>query len=195
MLRYARSLTVLLFVCPALLVAAEVAQSSKSKAPATPAKPKNVAAAINTPRADGRTVRFDTSEGTWMSLDVSPDGKTIVFDLLGDLYTLPIQGGTATPLTHGPAYDYHPQFSPDGRTIAFTSDENGMENLWLVDLDGSHRHALTEEKNSYVRSAVWTERWRLSDCPEGGRHARRHPAGRAVDVQPLRRLRREDYDI
>ena len=57
MLRYARSLTVLLFVCPALLVAAEVAQSSKSKAPATPAKPKNVAAAINTPRADGRIVR------------------------------------------------------------------------------------------------------------------------------------------
>ena len=156
MLRYARSLTVLLFVCPALLVAADVAQSSKSKTPAPPAKPKNVAASINTPRADGRTVRFDTTEGTWMSLDVSPDGKTIVFDLLGDLYTLPIQGGTATALTHGPAYDYHPQFSPDGRTIAFTSDENGMENLWLVDLDGSHRHALTEEKNSYVRSAVWT---------------------------------------
>ncbi len=156
MLRYARSLTVLLFVCPALLVAADLAPPSTSKSPATPAKPKDVAASINTPRADGRIVRFDTTEGTWMSLDVSPDGKTIVFDLLGDLYTLPIQGGTATALTHGPAYDYHPQFSPDGRTIAFTSDENGMENLWLVDLDGSHRHALTGEKNSYVRSAVWT---------------------------------------
>ena len=154
MLRYARSLTVALLACPALLVAGAAAPPSKP--PATAPKPKDVAAAINTPRADGRTVRFDTTEGTWMSLDVSPDGKTIVFDLLGDLYALPIQGGTATALTHGPAYDYHPQFSPDGKTIAFTSDRAGIENVWLMDADGKNPRALTTEKDSYVRSAAQT---------------------------------------
>lgn len=90
-----------------------------------------------------------------MSVDVSPDGKTIAFDLLGDLYTVPIAGGTAAALTRGPAFDYHPRYSPDGKTIAFTSDENGMENLWLIDADGRNRRALTSEKTAYVRSAAW----------------------------------------
>ena len=56
-----------------------------------------------------RTVSFETSEGTWMSVDVSPDGQTLVFDLLGDLYTLPITGGEATRITSGPAYDGAPE--------------------------------------------------------------------------------------
>src|SRR5689334_22111421 len=59
---------------------------------------------------------FDTSEGTWMNVDVSPDGRQIVFDLLGDIYTMPIAGsGTAaaTRLTSGPAFDMQPRFSPD----------------------------------------------------------------------------------
>ena len=48
-----------------------------------------------------RTMKFTTNEGTWMSLDLTPDGKTILFELLGDLYTLPIEGGTATrPSAH-----------------------------------------------------------------------------------------------
>jgi len=72
-----------------------------------------------------RSLRFTTDEGTWMSLDVSPDGRTIVFDLLGDLYTLPIAGGSATRITGGPTWDSHPKFSPDGRRIAFVSDRTG----------------------------------------------------------------------
>ena len=48
------------------------------------------------PLPSSRRLQFSASEGTWMSLDVAPDGRTIVFDLLGDLYTLPIDGGTAT---------------------------------------------------------------------------------------------------
>ena len=44
-------------------------------------------------------VTFDTSEGTWMNVDVSPDGRRIVFDLLGDIYTMPITGGKAKRLT------------------------------------------------------------------------------------------------
>ncbi|PYP61205.1 MAG: amidohydrolase, partial [Gemmatimonadetes bacterium] len=82
----------------------------------------------------GRSVNVDTDEGTWISLDVSPDGRTIVFDLLGDLYTIPISGGTATGLTSGIAYDAQPRFSPDGKSILFTSDRDGGDNVWVMDL-------------------------------------------------------------
>ncbi|MBC8646024.1 MAG: PD40 domain-containing protein, partial [Thermoanaerobaculia bacterium] len=119
-------------------------------------KKPDAAADINKPRPDGRTVAFEVSEGTWVSVDVSADGKTIVFDLLGDIYVMPIDGGAARALTRGPAYDYHPRLSPDGGTIAFTSDRGGMENLWLMDADGKNPRALTSEKDAYVRSAAWT---------------------------------------
>jgi Tol biopolymer transport system component len=92
-----------------------------------------------------RTVSFTTTEGTWMSLDVSPDGRTVLFDLLGDLYTLPIEGGEAVPLTQGSAYDLQPRFSPDGRQIVFISDRSGAENLWLMNADGTGARALTNE--------------------------------------------------
>ena len=143
--------TLALLVC---LATGVVTAAQKKTAPARPA-PKDAAADINTARADATHAVFETTEGTWMSVDVSPDGTTLVFDVLGDLYTVPVAGGTATPLTRGPAYDYHPRYSPDGKTIAFTSDENGMENLWLVDADGKNRRAITSEKTAYVRSAAW----------------------------------------
>src|SRR5262245_8559836 len=79
-----------------------------------------------------REVKFTTDEGTWLSLDVSPDGQTIVFDLLGDLYTLPIAGGAATQITRGLAFDAQPRYSPDGKTIAFVSDATGSDNVWLA---------------------------------------------------------------
>jgi hypothetical protein len=50
---------------------------------------------VEAPSGEPTTVDIDVREGTWMSLDVSPDGTTLVFDLLGDLYTLPIEGGDA----------------------------------------------------------------------------------------------------
>ena len=119
-------------------------------------KAADPAAHINTPRPDARDVAFDAGSGTWMSLDVSPDGRTVVFDLLGDIYRVPIEGGAATALSRGPAFDAQPRFSPDGRTIAFTSDENGMTNLWLMDADGTHRRALTTNKDFYVSEPAWT---------------------------------------
>jgi len=119
-------------------------------------KKPDVAADINKPRADARKITFTTSEATWSSLDVSPDGQTIVFDLLGDIYALPIAGGAAKRLTSGPAYDAQPRFSPDGKTIAFTSDRGGIDNVWTMNADGSAPQALTTEKDAFVRSPAWT---------------------------------------
>ncbi len=103
-----------------------------------------------------REVKFTTKEGTWMSVDVSPDGKTIAFDLLGDIYTIPITGGKATPITTGIAYETHPRFSPDGNKILFTSDRAGSDNLWYIDMVKKDTIQITKDKNGDVPGAAWT---------------------------------------
>lgn len=103
----------------------------------------------------GRSVSFTTTEGTWMNVDVSPDGRTLVFDLLGDLYTLPIEGGKAMRITEGRAYDMQPRWSPDGRWIAFSSDRSGSDNLWIVAPDGSGARAVTQEKDGGITAPAW----------------------------------------
>ena len=105
------------------------------------------------PAAD---IEFTTSEGTWMAVDVSPDGKWIAFDLLGDIYSMPISGGEATALTSGSSYDVQPRFSPDGKMISFTSDRDGIDNLWVMNTDGSKPKQITKEKERQVNNAVWT---------------------------------------
>jgi Tol biopolymer transport system component len=103
-------------------------------------------------------IDFETSEGTWVNVDVSPDGRTVVFDLLGDLYTMPIEGtggGLATRITSGQAFDMQPRFSPDGRWIAFASDRDGLTNIWLVKPDGTSARQLSKEKRWYVNSPTW----------------------------------------
>jgi imidazolonepropionase-like amidohydrolase/Tol biopolymer transport system component len=101
------------------------------------------------------TAAIDVDEGTWISLDVSPDGGRIVFDLLGDLYTLPIEGGEAKPLTDGVAWDIQPRYSPDGEWIAFVSDRDGMDNVWLIRPDGTGLRQVTREKEHEIASPAW----------------------------------------
>ncbi|MEE8522761.1 MAG: hypothetical protein V3T72_02420, partial [Thermoanaerobaculia bacterium] len=101
-------------------------------------------------------VGFSTDEGTWITLDVHPDGGQLVFSLLGDLYLLPIAGGAARRITSGPAYDVQPRFSPDGRWIGFASDRNGTENLWICDLEGEQARAVSTEKEALVNSPAWS---------------------------------------
>ncbi|MDQ6827565.1 MAG: amidohydrolase family protein [Gemmatimonadota bacterium] len=108
------------------------------------------------PLQPAKLLRFTTDEGTWMSLDVSRDGHNIVFDLLGDLYTLAITGGRATRITSGQAFDAQPRFSPDGKQIVFVSDQSGSDNLWLIDADGSHPRALTKTEHLQFVSPQWT---------------------------------------
>ena len=103
-----------------------------------------------------RNISFTTNEGTWMSLDISPDGRTIIFDLLGDLYTLPFRGGKVKQLTTGISYDAQPVYSPDGRMIAFVSDRGGSENLWVANFDGSNPKQLSKIENGKVCSPVFS---------------------------------------
>lgn len=140
-------------------------------------KPKDPAAEINQPQPGARRIAFEASQGTWTSVDVSPDGATIVFDLLGDLYDLPIAGGKARRLTSGPAWDSQPRYSPDGKTIAFTSDRGGIDNIWLVDSAGRDPRALTEEKDAYTRTADWT--------PDGEFLIGRREDGKLAGIPPV----------
>ena len=142
-------------LCAAVLLAlsadvsdplAEQAQEEKKEAPKEeplPLKPTG-------------KIEFTTDEASWLSLDVSPDSRTIVFELLGDIYTLPFAGGDAANIARGMSFDSQPRFSPDGKTIVFVSDRSGAENLWLMDADGKNPKALTKGTRTKFASPTWT---------------------------------------
>lgn len=115
---------------------------------------------VDAPLGPSDTFRLETDEGTWMNVDVHPDGDALVFDLLGDLYLLPIGGGSATPLTSGAGYDIQPRFSPDGDRLLFTSDRGGLSVVWIADFDGdslSEERALNDGKANTWGSGAWDE--------------------------------------
>ncbi|MGI2111210.1 amidohydrolase family protein [Shewanella frigidimarina] len=101
-------------------------------------------------------IDINVTEGTWMNVNVSPDGEHIVFDLLGDIYQIPIAGGEAKPLAQGIAWQMQPVYSPDGKYIAFTSDEDGGDNIWIMNADGTNPHAITTETFRLLNSPAWS---------------------------------------
>ena len=103
-----------------------------------------------------KEVTLSTEEGTWMNLDVSPDGKQIVFDLLGDIYIMPATGGEATALRSGVPFEIQPRFSPNGKSISFTSDAGGGDNIWVMKTDGSDAKQVTKEDFRLLSNAAWT---------------------------------------
>src|SRR5258705_246646 len=113
---------------------AKAAADSTAKAPDKPWK-------VEEDHGPTHTSSFTTDEATWLDLDVSPDGKRIVFSILGDLYVLPIGGGEATRITSGPAYDIQPRFSPYGAWIALTSDRGAAAKRWMCDPPGRKTRA------------------------------------------------------
>ncbi len=120
-----------------------------------------------------RKIEFTTDEATWLSLTLTPDGQTIIFELLGDLYSLPITGGEAKPVTTGLAFDSQPSVSPDGKRIAFVSDRDGSENLWICNLDGSDAKQLSKDAQGDFESPSWTpdgDYVLVSRKPNNGNH-------------------------
>jgi imidazolonepropionase-like amidohydrolase/Tol biopolymer transport system component len=130
------------------------AQTAPS-APAADAKPEkwNVNAP---PGMTTRKVPIAVDEGSWMNVDVAPDGRTIAFDMLGDIYTMPIEGGTPTRIAEGLAYEHQPRFSPDGKRIAFVSDAGGGDNIWLMNRDGSDKRQLSKEDFRLLNQPSWS---------------------------------------
>lgn len=111
---------------------------------------------VNAGQYHTQTISIDTTSTTWSNVTVSPDGNTLVFDMLGDIYAVSIDGGEATALTDGIAWNYQPRFSPDGSRIAFVSDRAGGDNLWIMNADGSEPHAVTDEAEHLVHNPAWS---------------------------------------
>ena len=111
---------------------------------------------VDNPPGPHYDVPIDVTEGTWLSLDVSPDGNEIAFDLLGDIYSIPMTGGEAKSLTSGVAWDMQPRYSPNGKWIAFTSDRAGGDNIWIMNRDGSKPQQVTKETFRLLNEPCWT---------------------------------------
>jgi len=110
---------------------------------------------VDSSRGPADTIDVTLDEGTWMNLDVSPDGGTIVFDLLGDIFVMPAKGGRATLLAGGMAWEVQPRFSPNGSEISFTSDRGGADNIWIMDADGGNKRQVTKEDFRLLNNAFW----------------------------------------
>ena len=110
---------------------------------------------VNNPPGPHKEVTIKTQEGTWMNLDVSPDGQTVAFDLLGDIYTMSINGGNAKCIRQGLAWEVQPRFSPDGKELLFTSDAGGGDNIWKMNADGSDAKQLTKEDFRLLNNPCW----------------------------------------
>ena len=128
----------------------------------------------NLPIKSDRSFDLNTDEGTWMSLDVSPDGNTIVFDLLGDIYSMPISGGKANRITKGMAFDSQPRFSPDGKSIAYVSDKSGGNNVWIRNLETNDSLQITKEKDNQTAFADWSKDGDYLIVSKGRRNLKLH---------------------
>ena len=113
-------------------------------------------------RGETREIDFTTDEGTWMSMDISPDGRWVIFDMLGHVYRVPVDGGGEAELLTGGtgvATHYHPRYSPDGSTVAFISDREGQNNLWLMDPDGANPRSVFSDQTLARRRNRVVRRW------------------------------------
>ena len=118
---------------------------------------------VTEPPGDWETITIDTDEVTWSDVDVSPDGETLVFHTLGDIYTVPTEGGDATALTSDLAWNFQPRYSPEGDKIAFVSDRDGAENIWIMNADGTNVFGIS---NSGEMADIGEPEWRPTPEPD-----------------------------
>lgn len=124
------------------------------------------------PITSSRDIIFHTDEGTNMNVDVSPDGGVLTFDLLGDIYLLPIEGGVATHLTTGRAWDQAPRFSPDGEIVYFVSDRVGVKNVWRITLADRSLQQITRSQSDILGGPNWSRNGGQLLAGVGDRHTR-----------------------
>ena len=125
-------------------------------APTLAAEDKKPAWSVSEPPGEWQSISIDTQSVSWSDVDVSPDGRTLVFHMLGDIYRVGIDGGEAEALTHGIEWNFQPRFSPDGRRIAFISDRDGAENIWIMDADGANPVQVSKEREHLLHNPAWS---------------------------------------
>ena len=108
------------------------------------------------PLEPDRSVSLSIEEASWISLDLHPTGEKIIFEMMGNLFELPVTGGEATQLTHGMGFDTQPVYSPDGTKVAFISDRSGGDNLWILDLETMETTQRTSGNNYRMQDPVFT---------------------------------------
>ena len=111
------------------------------------------------PARSNTTIDLTLDEGTWMAVEVSSDDSRLLFELLGDIYSLPTEGGDAIPLLTGSAFQSQPRFSPDGALVAYISDGSGSDNVWIAKADGSDPRQVSD----LPRALMWSPAW----APDG----------------------------
>lgn len=124
-----------------------------------------------------KSVTINVEETTWSNLDVTPDGDTIIFDMLGDLYKVPIEGGAAEAITQDIAWNIQPDVSPNGKHIAFISDRDGTLNVWTMAIDGTDLQQVTHMKEDIVHSPAWSPDGEYIAVTRGIVSARSIPGG------------------
>ncbi len=132
---------------------------------------------VTAPPLNLNTVDITSSETTWSSLDITPDGKQFVFDALGDIFIVDITGGEAKSLTQDFAWNIHPTVSPDGKQVAFISDRGGLSNVWVMDIDGTNLKQITKEKKNLIHSPKWSPDGEYIVATKGIMSSRSIPAG------------------
>ena len=132
---------------------------------------------VTDPQGQMKTISIDTVESTWSNLSISPDGKSFAFDMLGDIYTIPLAGGDATPIVHGFDWNMQPAFSPDGESIAFISDRDGASNLWIMDRNGDNPRQVSSEKTALIHTPAWSPDGNYIAVTKGFMSSRSIPAG------------------
>ncbi len=137
---------------PAPLHGASTPAGGGAAAPAEAPAPKSTWK-VDDLHGPSHPVSLDLTEGTWMSVTVR--GDRVVFDLLGDLWSIPLTGGEAIRITAGAAWDAQPRFSPDGARIAYVSDKGGNEQLWVMNADGTGARQLTDEGEARITEPLW----------------------------------------
>ena len=158
----------LIFILPLT----SIAQDKKSKKNKSPDSLKKATKEL--PLEAERTYQLKTTEGTWMSLDISPDGKTIAFDMVGDIYFLSIEGGKAKRIIADLSFETHPKFSPDGEYLAFTSDRSGSENIWTYHIKTKEWKQISEDDDQHFQSVEWTPDGEYLVASRGGRNLKLH---------------------
>ncbi|WP_222853331.1 amidohydrolase family protein [Fodinicola acaciae] len=131
-------------------------------------------AAEAAPASGGR--QLAVRQGTNIAPRLSPDGRTVAFDLLGVLWLVPVAGGAARRLT-GDLFDIaQPDWSPDGSTLAFQSYRDGNYHIWTVRTDGSDLRQLTTGRFDH-REPRWS--------PDGTKIALSTDASGSYGIQVL----------